>query len=249
MKVLKYEKKKNGMYQVFFDNDFDVDLHEEIILKYELLLKKDKSQKEIDKMIEENKKYIAYDLSIKFLAKKMRTIKETKENLYKNSFDKETVDEVISILLKEKYLDDSAYSKAFINDRILLSNDGPNKIKNKLIDLGVNKEIIDNNIIIFTDDIQEEKIKKIADKQISINRNKSALILKNKIKDYLYNLGYDNYLILDYLNKVTIKDDKELMKKEYDKIYKKLSKKYSGSELEFKVKQKMYSLGFNMIDD
>ena len=249
MKILKYEKQKNGMYQVFFDNDYDVDLHEEIILKHNLLIKKEIDQDKLDDLIEENKVYIAYNLSLKYLTHKMRTIKETKDNLYKNNFDKDTINSVIDILLKEKYLDDSQYSKAFINDKILLSNDGPNKIKNKLIELGVNKYIIEKNLVIFTNDIQEEKIKKIADKQIAINRNKSALILKNKITDYLYNLGYDKSLILDYINKVSIRDDKDLIKKEYDKIYKKLSKKYSGSELEFKVRQKMYSLGFNISDE
>lgn len=249
MKIIRYEKKKNGMYQVFFENDYDVDLHEEIILKHNLLIKKEASKKELDQLIDENKIYVAYNLSIKYLTHKMRTIKETKENLYKNNFDKETVDKVVDILIKEKYLDDDMYSKAFINDKILLSNDGPNKIKNKLIELGVNKDIIDKNIIAFTDDIQQEKIKKIADKQIAINRNKSAFVLKNKINDYLYNLGYDKHLIIEYISHVSVKDDKELMKKEYDKIYKKYSKKYQGSELEFKVKQKMYSLGFNITEE
>lgn len=249
MKIIRYEKKKNGMYQVFFENDYDVDLHEEIILKHNLLIKKEASKKELDQLIDENKIYVAYNLSIKYLTHKMRTIKETKENLYKNNFDKETVDKVVDILIKEKYLDDDMYSKAFINDKILLSNDGPNKIKNKLIELGVNKDIIDKNIIAFTDDIQQEKIKKIADKQIAINRNKSAFVMKNKINDYLYNLGYDKHLIIEYISHVSVKDDKELMKKEYDKIYKKYSKKYQGSELEFKVKQKMYSLGFNITEE
>jgi regulatory protein len=249
MKILRYEKRKNGMYQVLFDNDYDVDLHEEIILKHNLLIKKEASQKEIDEMLEENKKFIAYDLSVKFLAKKMRSTKETREYLFKNEFDKDTIDYVINTLIKEKYLNDNSYSKAYINDKILLSNDGPNKIKNKLIELGVNKEIIDSNLELFTDNLQKEKIDKIISKQITTNRNKSALILKNKITEYLYNLGYDKSIILDCLNKTTIKDNKDIMKKEYDKVFKKLSKKYSGTELEYKVKQKMYSLGFDIRDE
>ena len=249
MKIERYEKQKNGMYQVFFDNDFDVDLHEEIILKYNLLIKKETTDKELEKMLEENKIYIAYNLAIKFLAHKMRSIKETKEHLYKKDFDKDSIDKVIELLLKEKYLDDNLYSKAFINDKILLSNDGPNKIKNKLIELGVDKNTIDTNLELFDIDSQKNKIKKIIDKQISINKNKSAFALKNKITEYLYNLGYDKSLILDYLNSVSIKDDKELYKKEYDKIYKKLSRKYIGDELDFKVRQKMYSLGFNKFEE
>ena len=50
MKIQKYEKKKNGMYQVFFDNGYDVDLHEEIILKYGLLIKKEADDKDIEKI-------------------------------------------------------------------------------------------------------------------------------------------------------------------------------------------------------
>ena len=249
MKILKYEKKKNGMYQVLFDNDFNVDIHEEIILKYGLLIKKEANDKEIDKMLDENKKYIAYNLSIKYLSAKMRSIKEVREYLYKYSFDKDTVDEVIELLLKETYLDDSIYAKAFINDKILLSNDGPNKIRNKLKELGIKEDIIEKSILDFTDEIQIEKIEKIIDKQIKTNRNKSAFALKNKITDYLCNLGYYKSLVIECLNKTSIKEDKDLMKKEYEKIYNKLSKKYSGNELEYKVKQKMYALGFNYIDE
>ena len=249
MKILKYEKKKNGMYQVFFDNDFNVDIHEEIILKYGLLIKKEANDKEIDKMLDENKKYIAYNLSIKYLSAKMRSIKEVREYLYKYSFDKDTVDEVIELLLKEKYLDDSIYAKAFINDKILLSNDGPNKIRNKLKELGIKEDIIEKSILDFTDEIQIEKIDKIINKQVKTNRNKSAFALKNKITDYLCNLGYYKSLVIECLNKTSIKEDKDLMKKEYEKIYNKLSKKYSGNELEYKVKQKMYALGFNYIDE
>ena len=46
MKILKYEKKNNGMYQVFFDNNYNVDINEELILKNQLLIKKELTEKE-----------------------------------------------------------------------------------------------------------------------------------------------------------------------------------------------------------
>ena len=244
MKIEKYKKQKNGMYEIFFDNYDNVLIHEEIILKYDLLLKKEINDKDLDKMLNENKKYLGYNLAIKYLSNKMRSIKEVEEYLIKNDIDKNTVSEIISLLKKDNYLNDLEYSKAYINDRILLSNDGPNKIKNKLYDLGISKDIIDDTISIFTDDLQKEKIEKIANKQVTINKNKSSYILKNKIIEYLYNLGYSKELINNYLDSLSLEDDINIAKKEYDKIYKKLSKKYSGSELDYKVKQKMYSLGF-----
>ncbi len=244
MKILKYEKKKNGMYQVFFDNDNNIDLSEEIILKYNLLLKKDIDNSLIDKMLDENKVYIAYNLAIKYISTKMRSRKEIREYLSKREIDNESINNVISLLIKEKYIDDNSYAKAFVNDKVLLTNDGPNKIKNKLNELGINSEVINNAIEAFSIDTQKDKVSKIIKKMVETNRSKSATFLKSKIINYLVNLGYDRSIINSILSTIEIRNNKDIEKKEYEKIYNKLSRKYSGSELEFKVRQKMYSLGF-----
>ena len=244
MKILKYEKKKNGMYQVFFDNDNNIDISEEIILKYNLLLKKEADNDLIDKMLDENKVYIAYNLAIKYISTKMRSRKEVREYLSKREIDNDSINSVISLLIKEKYLDDDSYAKAYVNDKVLLTNDGPNKIKSKLNELGVNNDSISKALENFDIDTQKDKVSKIIKKMIETNRSKSATFLKSKILNYLINLGYDRTIINSILSTVVIKNDKDIEKKEYEKIYNKLSRKYSGSELEFKVKQKMYSLGF-----
>lgn len=249
MKILKYEKKKNGMYQVFFDNDNNIDISEEIILKYNLLLKKDIDNSLIDKMLDENKIYIAYNLAIKYISIKMRSRKEIREYLSKKNIDYDSINEVIKILEKEKYLDDDSYAKAFVNDKMLLSNNGPNKIRSKLIELGINSNSINNALELFDYDLQKEKVTKMAKKLVEVNRNKSAALLKNKIITYLVNLGYDKSVINSVLSTVEIKNDKDIAKKEYEKIYNKLSRKYSGSDLEFRVKQKMYALGFNNYEE
>ena len=245
MKITKYEKKKNGMYCVFFEDGNNVDIHEEIILKYNLLVKKEASNSLIDKMLDENKVYIAYNLSIKYIAVKMRSRKEIREYLSKKNFDRSTIDEVIILLEKEKYLDDYMYANAFVNDRILLSNDGPYKIESKLKELGIREDAIFKSLSIFDNDLQVERITKLVNKYKNINRNKSNFSLKNKISINLVNLGYDRSLINSVLSSSNFGDDSSIAKKEYEKIYKKLSRKYSGSELEYRVKQKMYSLGFN----
>ena len=39
-------------------------------------------------------------------------------------------------------------------------------------------------------------------------------------------------------------DDNDIYKQEYDKLYRKLSKKYEGKLLEYKIKEKLYQKGF-----
>ena len=57
------------------------------------------------------------------------------------------------------------------------------------------------------------------------------------------NLGYDNALIQEVFLNLVFGDTTDIAKKEYDKIYRRLSRKYSGKELEYKIKEKLYQKG------
>ena len=62
-----------------------------------------------------------------------------------------------------------------------------------------------------------------------------------KVGNDLRNLGYTNYReILDNIDF----DDKDIYQKEYDKIYKKLIKKYPSEKADILTKQKLYTKGF-----
>ena len=47
----------------------------------------------------------------------------------------------------------------------------------------------------------------------------------------------------DIINDYDYSDNKDLYKKEYDKLYRKLSKKYEGKELEYKINERLYQKG------
>ena len=64
-----------------------------------------------------------------------------------------------------------------------------------------------------------------------------------KIINDLLKLGYSRDIIVEIVDKREFSVSKDLIKKEYDKLYRKYSKKYSGSELEYKIKQKLYQKG------
>ena len=174
----------------------------------------------------------------------MRSIKEIYEYLDKKMYSNEIINEVVEKLKKEKYLDDNLYASYYVVDRIKMSNDGPYKIIKDLEKKGICIEYINNSIIKFNDKVQQDKIDKLINKQIKSNHNKSSILLKKKILEYLINLGYDRSIILSRLNVVYNFDDEDIKNKEYEKIYKKLSRKYSGYELEQMIKKKMYEKGF-----
>ncbi len=245
MKIEKFTRQSNGQYKLNLDNNTNIILHEDLILKYELLIHKEIDEQMIDKLLDENTSYIAYDLALNYLKVKMRCQKEIREYLRKKQVNETLIDNSINLLTKQGYLNDEIFTKAFIHDKIYLSNDGPYKIKEQLLKLEIDEDIINSNLNEFDKVLEIERINKIINKQVKINKNKSAFALKKKLTEYLVTLGYTKELVINEVNKVKFNDE-ELLKKEYDKMYQKLSKKYSGKELEYKIKSKLYQKGFYM---
>lgn len=241
MEIKKFTKLKNGMYKLAIE-DKDIKIHEDLILKYELLLTRNIDSSLLEKIELENKKYECYNLAIKYLKSRQRSKKEIYEYLNKKEIDKRYIDEIIELLINQGYLNDEFYINSYIHDKILLSSDGPLKIKKYLLSNNLDSDLVNSKMLEYTEELEVERIKKIINKLIKSN-NKSNYNFKIKIKNYLIDLGYNIDLVNKEVSKINI-DDSNLFEKEKDKLYKKYGKKYSGYELDMKVKQALYMKGY-----
>ena len=199
MKIIKYEKKGNGNYLVYFDNNENIKLNEEVILKYKLLYKKDIDEYLFKDIIQDNNNYDIYNKCIKYIGVRLRSINEMREYMKKKNISPELVEEVIAKLIKNKLLDDDKFTKAFINDKLNFTTKGPYRIELELQKHNIDNKIINKYINEIDDNKLQEKINKQITKLIKSNHGKSNI--KNKIYNNLLNLGYSSDFILENLNK------------------------------------------------
>lgn len=157
---MKFKKLKNGKYLVN-----GITTYEEVIIKLNLFKKQNFN---IDKIIKENQYYDEYYKALNYLKRGMKTKKQVIDFIKNES--------IVDKLAKEGYIDDLKYTKAFIHDKLLFTNYGPLKIKFKLSCLGIDNQIIDDEI----NKIDEEKIKERIIK----------LLNKNKKINYIISQGY-----------------------------------------------------------
>ena len=108
MKVLKYKKIKNK-YKVYFDNDSSLDLYEDTILKFNLLLKKEIDDNTLNSMIIFNNKEDIYFNALKYINIKIRSKDEIYKYLSKKNYDKDDINEIINRLEKENIINDEVY--------------------------------------------------------------------------------------------------------------------------------------------
>lgn len=242
MKIEKYKKMSRGRYKVFFSDNLNIIFYEDIILKHNLLLKKEISEDELDKIVLDNNEYSAYDMALEYISRKLRCEKEIREYLNKKNIDNKSIEDVIKRLKNNNLLDEITYIKAFTYDKFNLNNYGPNKIKKELNNLGFDSSLINDNVLIDQNEIND-KLEKLIDKKIRTMKNYSGNILKNKIMYYFYEQGYSKEDITNILNNKDL-NSKDSYDREYEKLYRKYSKKYSGDELERFIKNKLYQKGF-----
>ena len=243
MDIVRYKKLKNYKYKVVLDNNIELTLYEDVILKFELLIKKSIDEESLDEIRKLNEYYDCYYYAVNTINSRIKSKYDIKKLLINKEYDSNYIDDVIDLLERQGYLNDDQYSYSFINDKMITTNWGPYKIKNELLKHKVDENIIDNNLVNFSREDELDRINKMADKLIKSNKSSGGFVLKNKIKNNIVNLGYDINLVNDVLDKKDFTIDKDIVKKEYDKLYKRYSKKYSGSELDYIIKQKLYQKG------
>jgi len=244
MKILKYKKYGKNRYKVILEDNEEIVLYEDIILKYNLLLTKEIDN--IDDILNDNNKYELYDKVLSYINKRIRCESEIRSYLKKYTSDSNIINNIVDKLYKNKLINDSLYIKSYIHDKINFTNDGPIKIKNDLLKLGFDNYNIEDNLVEFNDKLQKEKIDNYISKYLKSN-NKSLYSFKQKMLLNLISLGYEKELIVSRLNKVYFNDN-ESLEKDKEKIRKKYSKKYSGYELDNIIKRKLYEKGYRDFD-
>lgn len=243
MKIKELKKNKNGTYKIILDNDEVITTYDDVILNHGLLYHKEIDSKLLNEINKESKYYEIYNKTLKFIERKLRSRKEIELFLTKNDVSDKNQKKILQKLESINLINDEVFANAYLQDRLNLSSDGPYKIINELKKNNISDEIIALVQEKVDNDFIYEKLTKLIIKKIKSNHNKSNYMLKQKIIIDMINLGYDKSMIVDILEE-NMNSNNSIINNEYRKIYNKLSRKYSGEELDKMVINKLIQKGF-----
>ena len=200
IKIIKYKIENNGKYKLFLEDGSSIDTYEDVILKNNLLYKKDIDDSLYDIIMNDNVYEEAYSKSINYIGIRLRSINEMKVYLKSKKYSEEVINIIIERLIKNNLLNDAIFTQAFINDKLNFTTMGPYKIELELKKHNIDNNIISKCISTIDEDIIYEKINKLITKFIKSNKKYKGFLLKNKIYTNLINLGYSSSMILEVLN-------------------------------------------------
>lgn len=246
MKILKYKKGKKNEYKILTD-DGEYVLYDDIIVKHELLLKKEINKKEWDNIIKENNLLKAYYEGLKAIGVKLRTAKELRSLLSRKNYVVKEIDYAIKRLEEEGYLNHQVYIEAYIHDALTLKLVGERKICSELESLGFKTDEINKYLSKIDPNIYQEKIEKYILKKLKANK-KSVSEFKRKIMLDLVNKGFNREDIEAFLNTLEIEENTQEIEKIINRLYNKYMNKYDLYTTKNKIRQYLYSKGYASID-
>lgn len=244
MKVEKIKKLASGKYKIELDDKNKIITYDDVILKHHLLFDKNINSSTLDNISADTAYYEAYNKTINYIYTKMRSLKEINTYLNKFSLTDKEKKEIITNLINLNLINDELFAKAYTNDKINLSNSGPNKIKAELKEHDIDDAIIESALNTVDNELLTEKLSSIIAKKIRLNHKHSNYMLRQKLLVELTNSGFSKEMISQLFEELK-NNNPDILEKTYTKVYNDLAKKYHDRELLVKIKQKLYAKGFN----
>jgi len=125
MRIIKYEKKGNNTYKVYLENNQNITLYEDTIIKNNLLYKKEIDKSLLKKLDADNSQEDIYNKCVKYISVRIRSIHEIKEYLQRKEVEESLIESTINKLIQNNLLNDELFTKAFVNDKLNFTTMGP----------------------------------------------------------------------------------------------------------------------------
>lgn len=205
-KITKVErqKKNSKRYSVFINDEFAFGVHEDILIKYELLKGKELDDAFIDDVIKAKEQNKANSYSLKLLSYRARSQKEIEKKMQQKGYEEETILNTIKYLIKCGYIDDRQFTYSFIKDKSNLKKYGKRRIQMELIQHGIDKDIIQELIEeLMNNNDEYERALELAIKKINTSYKKNDKKTQySKLAGFLQRRGYDISTIKKVLQEV-----------------------------------------------
>lgn len=242
MKVERVVQLKNNFYDVYFSDQSKLKVHEESLVKYELLPGRIISEDMLDNIKTSIEFDRAYIKAIQYISYKIRSTQEVIDYL-KDDYTVDIINQTIIRLKEERYIDDAHYATSLSNTIFNTTDKGPKHLERKLFEKNIDENIIVEEVERFNDKVDKGRIQRITQKELKKYKGSSSHF-EMKLRQKLMRDGYTN-AHFDFIPSDIQFDDTDYFEKEFEKYYNRLKRKHEGFQLKQKLTASLMRRGFS----
>jgi len=182
------------------------------MLVYEMGLRKgdEVTAETIASLQKENELFGCEHKALDYLSRRLHSALELKRKLLQKGFPKETIEEVIVKMKSLNYLNDKKFAELLVSESLNLRHEGAQKIRGRLMEKGISKELIQEVLSgNELDSLEDQNIKMVADKKLFSleKRFTDKREVNRKLTTFLVSRGFSFQLIKNYLRNIEQESD------------------------------------------
>jgi regulatory protein len=199
------QKKDKSRASIFLDEEFAFGVCDQTIEQFRLR-KGDYIDRELFEKITEFDYFIeAKRIAIAFLNYRARSEKEIRARLQKEDIPEAIIGRVIEFLKEQKLVDDEAWSKAFVSDKLVRNPVSSKQLSFGLAQKGVSKEVIEETIAkLNAEESDEERALQATEKRWPriLKSESDPKKQKQKLYTFLAGRGFSFEIIDEVFKKI-----------------------------------------------
>ncbi|WP_019414570.1 recombination regulator RecX [Paenisporosarcina sp. TG20] len=248
--ITKITRQKNNTerYNIYIEEVYAFAVDESLIIKYQLSKNRVLEDWERDEIVFDDEVRKAFNKALHYLAFRMRSEYEVKKKLLDLEYGEAVVLEAIQKLYNLGFLNDVSFSEAFLETQKRASKKGPRVIQQELRNKGISKSLQEEVLKTYTDEDQTQIAQGLAEKIANQQSSKTPRQVKQKIQDTLLRKGYSYAIISKVIEGIEFETEpdewEEMIASQGDKIWRKVTLKFTGYDRKNRVKQALYQKGF-----
>lgn len=208
--AVRQQQKHPERVNIYLDGKFWKSVSKEVAVSLNLQEELKVESKDLERIVLSEEKKKAIDYSMKLLGFRSRSVKELENRLGKAGFSQDTLIMTIDYLKEQGYLNDAAFANMWIDERLRLKSLGRNRLRQELIEKGIDKKIIDEQLSNYSDENELEHALSCARKKYEKARNLDPKKSRQRIYQFLLYKGFDSAVAAEVVGKISSMDNEDL---------------------------------------
>ncbi len=149
----------------------------------------------------------AYDAAVRYLAARPRTVAEIHRHLRGKRFDDDAVDRAIEKLRAQRYVDDEAFARWWLEQRARFRPRGGRGLRSELMQKGIARDVIELVLGERAPEADLEQARRALSRPLTRWATLEPPERKRKIHAYLAQRGFDYDTIEDVIRREVAEED------------------------------------------
>ena len=204
---IEIQKKNKERVNLFLDGEYAFSLSVELVYKEGLKTKDEIDSQKLKVLAERESLIRCKNSALRIIEKSYKTEKEVRDKLILKGYEENSINKSIEFLKEYNFINDSNYTKAFISDK--LKSQGSQKIKYTLIQKGISKDKIEEELSNLNKENEKNIALNLAKKKLDIIKKKENdnFKISGKLYRYLISKGYGYDVTSEVVKEVMSLDD------------------------------------------